>query len=840
MISNKDLMKRYAPHALVEDAEASDYILSLLSSDEAVDKTEDDLTELIDQFFAEYGSEGNDENKSHRSGNARNFARALLAQRSAPQPATKSSPPSQFQSPPNRSPQSPIIFEKKSPTFVDRSAEAEAKKEAKAKKRAKRQQRRLRMNKEKIHVQPEDDSTQSHEKKSLKDLEDMDDHGSAWADLQAEGNDQWGGRGHGGRGVRSSANTASNIHLTSVNLQFAGNELLENGTIQITGGHRYGLLGRNGVGKSALLRRLANHSIPGFPRDVRVMLVKQEVEGTAKSVIQTLLDADTEMAALVEEQRLLEEQIESAVGHDDQDNSEALASAVERLGIVAGDLDAMDADSAEDRARELLKGLKFKEAMVGGPTNHLSGGWRMRLALAQALFVPSDLLLLDECSNHLDFYALMWLSDYLSTSGRSMVIVSHDRNFLDEVCTDIMLLEHKKLSYHVGNFSAFQIQQEEKQARQAQILDASEKKRSKALSFIEQQQRGASKKYQDPKKQRQAKMIKEKKLDRIGNYREDGKRYQTHSLKKMSEEYLLTPEKVVVEADEPVARMKLVDPTWSPGMTPGSPLIQADDMSFGYSRDSPFLLNSLTLDVARGSKIALCGRNGEGKSTLMNLFTGKINPECETYHFSGTLWTHPCLRVGHLTQHSVEELDEYASLTVVEYAEQNLLSGSAAMEISSASGGSKNVRQYLGGFGLGGPHAKRLVGTLSGGERMRLCFAKVMASAPHLLVLDEPSNHVDLETCDALSAALGAFQGSVLVISHNQSFLSGFCKELWVVEDGKVEVRHSESFEELFLEYKSEAIAGASSRRNIRMAKAKLAKKASHQGVGRMERSALI
>ena len=360
------------------------------------------------------------------------------------------------------------------------------------------------------------------------------------------------------------------------------------------------------------------------------------------------------------------------------------------------------------------------------------------------------------------------------------------------------------------------------------------------MSFIEQQQKGSSKKYQDPKKQRQAKMVKEKKLDRIGNYREDGKRYQTHSLKKMSEEYLLTPEKVIVEADEPVARMKLVDPTWPPGMNPGSPLIQADELSFGYSRDFPFLLNKLTLDVARGSKIALCGRNGEGKSTLMNLFTGKINPEEKTYRFGGTLWNHPCLRIGHLTQHSVEELDEYENMTVVDYAEQNLLSGSAAMEVSSASGGSKNVRQYLGAFGLGGTHAKRLVGSLSGGERMRLCFAEIMASAPHLLVLDEPSNHIDLETCDVLSAALDEFQGSVLVISHNQSFLSGFCKELWVVEDGKVEVRHSDNFEELFLEYKSEAIAGASSRRNIRTAKAKLAKKASHQRAGRTERSALI
>lgn len=418
--------------------------------------------------------------------------------------------------------------------------------------------------------------------------------------------------------------------------------------------------------------------------------------------------------------------------------------------------------------------------------------------------------------------------------------MSHDRSFLDEVCTDIILFEHKKLRYHVGNYSAFQLQQDEKHARRAQILDASERKRAAAVSFVEQQQRGSSKKHQDPKKQRQAKMIKEKKLDRIGNYREDGKRYKTKSLKKLSEDYIRAPEKVVIEADEPVARLKFVNPTWPPGITSGAPLIQADDMSFAYNRDAPFLLKHLTLDINRGSKVALVGRNGSGKSTLMNLFTGNISPEDKDRRFKGTLWTHQCLRIGHVTQHSVERLDEFASLTVVKYAENELLSGSACAAISSSAGGSKNVRQYLGAFGLGGSHAKRLIGTLSGGERMRLCFATLMAEQPHLLCLDEPSNHLDLETLDACTAALDAFEGAVVVISHNQSFLCGFCKELWVVDEGKVEIRHDDSFADMFMQYKSDAVTGAADRRSTRAAKARMARKANQQRAGRTERSGFI
>ena len=221
-------------------------------------------------------------------------------------------------------------------------------------------------------------------------LEEIDDHSSAWAACVAEGK-TWGGRGQGGRGLRSvyTSTTAlvTSVHLQNVSLQFAGNDLLQNATIQITEKKRYGLIGRNGVGKSTLLRRLASKSIPGFPIQMKVLFVQQEAEGSSKSALQTLLDADEDRLALLEEQERLEKLMESA-------DPEGVAKAAEQLSEVAAELELQDADKAEDRARQILNGLQFSESMIQSPTEHLSGGWKMRLSLAQALFVRSDLLLL--------------------------------------------------------------------------------------------------------------------------------------------------------------------------------------------------------------------------------------------------------------------------------------------------------------------------------------------------------------------------------------------------------------------------------------------------------------
>lgn len=661
----------------------------------------------------------------------------------------------------------------------------------------------------------------------------IDDHESAWRECQEEGK-LWGGRGYGGRGIRYTGENYDNIHLPSVSLHFEGNELLVDSPMDIVRGHRYGLLGRNGVGKSTLLRQLAAHGIPGVPRGMRIVLVQQQIQGRDdQTALEALMEADTIRMALIDELERVESDIEQGV--DLETNSK-------RLGDIVSELDAIGADEAEDRAIAILKGLSFTKSMMEGPTSALSGGWRMRLALAQALFVPqSDLILLDECTNHLDLQGMNWLIRYLvdedKTHERTMIVVSHDRTFLDAICTDIIVMEHRRLRYHVGSFSDYQRQTQEKAAHEAQILDASERQRKKALAFVQEHQN--SKKTTDPNKQRQAKMIRDKKLDRIGNYREDGKRYKQFSLKKLDMSYVQTAQKVQVERDEVVPNLYFPDPIWPPGVPEGSPLVQLDDVSFGYNSEQGLQLKNLTLNICRGSKIALVGNNGCGKTTLIKLITGELDLESKT---SGNLWRHPSLRFGHVTQYSVEELERYSSMTVVDYAEKVLSSGRASSTIIKAASG--NVRQYLGGFGLGGAHALRMIGTLSGGERMRLCFATVLAEQPHLLFLDESTNHVDLETLDSMSAALKAYQGGVLMVSHNQGFLSGFCKELWVLENGHVDVSYddTESFDDLFSRYRNHILSSTATttRQHNRQQRATMAKTAKSHAAGARKSTTLL
>ena len=560
--------------------------------------------------------------------------------------------------------------------------------------------------------------------------------------------------------------------------------------------------------------------------------MQQEIEGSSDSALKILLSADVDRNTLLQEQQELETRLESVNVSDD--NLRAIA---ERLSDVAAELDAIGADTAEDRANEILKGLQFTGDMISGPTSNLSGGWRMRLALAAALFVQSDLLLFDECTNHLDLYGLAWLISYLEKEkDRTLIVISHDRAFLDAVCTDIVVMEHQRLQYHVGNFSEYKRQQEEKAAREAQILDATERQRSKATAFVQKQQAQANKKSADPNKQRQAKMIKEKKLDRLGNYRDDGKRYKLRSLKKLSEDHVRLAQKVVIETDEPIIKMKFPDPVWPPGIGPNSAIVQLEDFSFSYEGSERILLNHVTLSLCRGSKLALAGRNGCGKTSLCKLIAG----ECLNGRRHGSLWVHPHLKVGHITQYSVEELEVYSNLTVAEYATEQLRTKKASAEIIAKASG--NIRQYLGAFGLGGKQANQKIKSLSGGERMRLCFATVLADEPHLLLLDESTNHVDIETLEAMSEALNDYQGSILMVSHNQAFLSGFCKELWVLEDGgRVSVTYSdtETFDDIFSAYRS-SISGGRVLRGRNRQKVARATQAAKQRAGTNQSTALL
>lgn len=811
----KSLLEQYAPQEFLDDEEATEYLASLLASSSTEQSHQKDLVALIGGFFG-------DEHEQEAQELVDRVSELTLQESNEGVAPSRTAVPTR----PTTLTTNTLEVPKEDDSSTQRVKNEKALERQRKREARKQERQRRRKEKSKSPVR---------HKAPVKDEEEtafVDDDVSAWAERKAEGK-TWGGRGCGGRGVRSDVNTASNIHLSNVTLSFAGNELLQNSTIQINGGHRYGLIGRNGAGKTTLLRRLATKSIPGMPQDLRILLVEQAAEASDETALEALVNSDEYRRDLLEEQAHLEDRI-------DQDNTNAdLEEIVERLGQVVEELDAVDADRTEERARVILQSLQFTNAMIDSPSSNLSGGWRMRLALARSLLVPCDLLLLDEPTNFLDLHAMLWLSEYLVNSNQTLIVVSHDRSFLD-ICTDIISMEHKKLIYHVGNYADFEMQQEEKAAREAQILDASERQRAKAVSFIQKQEANANKKRADPKKQRQAKMMKDKKLERIGNYREDGKRYKTRSLKTLSEDSLRTAQKVVVEADEPVLKLRFPNPTWPAGITPGTALIKMEDLSFGYTEGQPFLLNHLTLQVNRGSKISVVGKNGSGKSTLLKLITGEIAPD-KANEFERSIWRHPNMRIGHVTQHSVEAMEEFAHMTVVEYADKYFRSGQACSSVLQSSGG--NIRQFLGGFGLGGKHAHRAIGSLSGGERMRLKLAHVLSEQPFLLVLDEPSNFLDMETLDALSAALDMYQGSVIIVSHNQAFLSGFCKSLWVVGDnGSVDVRHSEtdSFDEMFSTYRMEAMTGAASRSSKRQQKASMAKRAKSQRSGVKQNAGFI
>jgi len=662
-----------------------------------------------------------------------------------------------------------------------------------------------------------------------------DDHASAWKDC-TDSNQRWGGRGHGGRGIRMTGDNYQNIHLPSVTLSYEGNELLVDSKMDIVKGHRYGLLGKNGVGKSTLLRQLATGSIPGLPRGIVIRMVKQQVEGRDdQTTLEALVEADEYRTALLEEQDEVERKIDSGVDLEDS---------AQRIGEIAVELDAIDADNAEKRAKDMLKGLSFTSDMIHGKTSHLSGGWRMRLALAQALFAPSsDLVLLDECTNHLDLHGMAWLENHLTSNSLTIICVSHDRSFLDAVSTDIIVMEHKRLTYHAGNYTDHRKKMEEKASREAHIVDASERQRAKAMAFVQMQQQ-QSKKSSDPNKQRQAKMIKEKKLDRIGNYREDGKKFKQFSLAKLSMDHARLAQKVAIEVDEAAVKLRLPDPSWPPSITDGTPLIQMEDVNFSYNAsnepDAGLLLKQLTLNITRKTKTAIVGANGCGKSTLLKLLVGEV---CLTKR-QGIITRHPNIRVGFVSQYSVEELNKYAHMTVVEYAKEIMSTGDVCSSIISKASG--NIRQYLGMFGLGGVHAYRPIQALSGGERMRLCFATVLASTVHVLLLDEATNHIDLETMDSLSNALKDWKGAIIMVSHNQGFLSGFCNELWSFskeESGRVDISHddTESFEELFLRYKSNMLngVGGTSTSN-RLGRKNMAKRAAKQNANASRHAALL
>ena len=499
------------------------------------------------------------------------------------------------------------------------------------------------------------------------------------------------------------------LNLNDITVRLGGRVILDRATASLPPGSRVGLIGRNGAGKSTLVRVIAGMLEPDtgeatMPRGAKIGYIAQEAPSGTATPFDTVLAADTERAALMVESETCEDP--------------------DRLGDVYERLIAIDAYTAPARAAQILLGLGFDEGMQAQPLDSFSGGWKMRVALAALLFSQPDLLLLDEPSNHLDLEAVMWLEDFLRGYNATIVVVSHERDFLNNVVDHILHLQGGKVTLYPGGYDSFEKQRAERMAQLAAAKANQDAQRAKLQDYVARNSARAS-----TAKQAQSRI----KL-----------------LAKM----------------QPIAEMAN-DPTLSFGFPNPSelrpPLITLDLASVGYG-EVP-ILKRLNLRLDPDDRIALLGRNGNGKTTLARLLAAQLAP------MDGAMNASARMKVGYFTQYQVEELD--TEDTPLEHMTHSMKGATPAA-----------VRAQLGRFGFSGDKATTKVGKLSGGERARLALALITRDAPHLLILDEPTNHLDVDAREALVQALNDYSGAVILVSHDRHMVELTADRLVLVDDG--------------------------------------------------------
>ncbi len=500
------------------------------------------------------------------------------------------------------------------------------------------------------------------------------------------------------------------LNLNGITVRLGGRTILDGASAALPPGSRVGLIGRNGAGKSTLVRVVAgmlepDDGVADMPRGSRLGYIAQEAPAGDSTPFDTVLAADTERAALL---------IESE-GCEDMD----------RLGDIHERLLAIDAWAAPARAARILVGLGFDEDMQQRPLDSFSGGWKMRVALAALLFSQPDVLLLDEPSNHLDLEAVLWLEDFLKGYRATILLVSHERDFLNNVVDHILHLQNGKLTLYPGGYDAFERQRAERLAQQEAARANQQVQREKLQEYIAKNSARAS----------TAK--------------------QAQSRQKM----LAKMQPIAEAANDPTLSFGFPDPT---ELRP--PLITLDMATVGY--DEKPILKKLNLRLDPDDRIALLGRNGNGKTTLARLLAAQLTP------MDGEMSSSGKMKVGYFTQYQVEELD--ADDTPLEHMARIMRGATPAA-----------VRGQLGRFGFSGDKATTRVGKLSGGERARLALALITREAPHLLILDEPTNHLDVDAREALVQALNAYTGAVVVVSHDRHMLEMTADRLVLVDRGE-------------------------------------------------------
>ncbi|MGE8406087.1 MAG: ATP-binding cassette domain-containing protein [Pseudomonas sp.] len=505
------------------------------------------------------------------------------------------------------------------------------------------------------------------------------------------------------------------IRLSNLTLQRGPQRLLEGAELTLHAGHKAGLIGANGAGKSSLFALLRGELTPDagdcqLPGDWRIAHMRQEVDTLERLAVDYVLDGDV---------RLRKVQADLAAAEAAHDNA--------ALGRLHAELDSADGYTADARARKLLAGLGFSNEQMDRRVGDFSGGWRMRLNLAQALMCPSDLLLLDEPTNHLDLDAILWLEEWLKGYPGTLLLISHDRDFLDAVVDHVAHVEQCKLNLYRGGYTAFERARAERLAQQQQAYEKQQAQRAHMEKYIARFKAQATK-----ARQAQSRI---KALERM---------------EELSAAHVDSPFDFTFRESEKIS----------------SPLLDLSEARLGYGDKT--VLEKVKLQLVPGARIGLLGPNGAGKSTLIKNLSGELQP------LAGHLVRGENLVVGYFAQHQLDSLDSKASPLL-------------HLQRLAPTEREQTLRDFIGGFDFRGDRVDEPVLNFSGGEKARLALALIAWERPNLLLLDEPTNHLDLEMRLALTMALQEFSGAVVVVSHDRHLLKSTTDEFLLVADGKVE-----------------------------------------------------
>ena len=501
------------------------------------------------------------------------------------------------------------------------------------------------------------------------------------------------------------------ISLNNIMLMRGSQILLRNVSLVIHKGQRTGIIGRNGCGKTSLFRALSGdialeEGEIEMPNGLRRSSMAQETPGSSRSALDFVLDAHVDF-------RRLEESIKQA---EESGNDLLLAE-------LFGKLEEIDGYDITHRAERLLSGLGFAVDEFDRPVSNFSGGWRVRLNLAAALMCPSDLLMLDEPTNHLDLEATVWLEQWLQGYQGTLLLISHDRTFLDSVINNVMSFDNGGLDSYKGNYSSYEKQRAERMALQQALYVKQQRRKSEIQDFVRRFSAKATK-----AKQAQSRLK------------------ELHRMEDIAPAHVDSPFRFQFpELDEP-----------------SSYLMQMDSLSIGF--DKP-LVDKIELNIRSESRFGLLGFNGSGKSTLLKILSGQMQ------QLDGDIIRSKKLKIGYFAQHQVDELDQQA--TPIELIQKE--EGYATEQ---------QIRDYLGGFDFRGARVSETIKNFSGGEKARLALAKVAWQKPNLLLLDEPTNHLDLEMCHALTVALQSYQGAMVVVSHDRHLLVNTVDEFHSIHKG--------------------------------------------------------